>query len=142
MVSTNGPRQWGPGQVTKRSPESRSHQNTPVQVKKGRSEEREPKEEDTPNQNLEDTFNTTLTTIIEGKISDIVEDIRDLKDQMKTSRNQLAYLLYQEAEKQRSDAACKIMVKNWWQYVESNENYALLREHRENMINWAAQEAG
>ena len=95
-----------------------------------------------PNQNLEDTFNTTLTTIIEGKISDIVEDIRDFKDQSKTSRNQLAYLLCQEAEKQHSDAACKIMVKNCWQYVESDENYALLREHRENMINWAAQVAG
>ena len=59
-------------------------------------------------------MNVAITTDIENKIHDIVEDIKDLKDQMRTSRNQMAYLLYQEADKQRIEAAGKIMVKNTW----------------------------
>lgn len=134
----DGPRQWGP----KRSPDSRSSQNTPVQTKKGRSQERETKEEDMRPQQLEEAMTMALTTEIEHKIQDIVEDIRDLKDQMKASQQQLAYLLYQEADKQRAESASKIMVKNWWQYNETEEHYSLLCEHRENMFIWAAKEAG
>ena len=138
MASIDGPRQWGP----KRSPDSRSTQNTPVQIKKGRSQERETKEEDMPPQELDVALTASLTTDIERKIHDIVEDIRDLKDQMKASQHQLAYLLYQEADKQRSEAASKIMVKNWWQFNETEEHYGLLCDHRENMIKWAAKELG
>eukprot|EP00438_Fugacium_kawagutii_P021332 Skav215883 [mRNA] locus=scaffold956:40284:41321:- [translate_table: standard] len=93
-------------------------------------------------QHLDDVMTLSLTTEIEHKIQDIVEDIRDLKDQMKASQHQLAYLLYQEADKQRATAASKIMLKNWWQYNETEEHYDLLCEHRENMFTWAAKEAG
>ena len=144
MENSNGPRQWGPGQPSngpKRSPDSRSPQNTPLQTKKGRSEERDTKDEHMPQQ-LDLAMNVAITTDIENKIHDIVEDIKDLKDQMRTSRNQLAYLLYQEADKQRIEAAGKIMVKNWWQYAEADDNHDLLSEHRENIIQWAAKEAG
>ena len=95
MENSNGPRQWGPGQPSngpKRSPDSRSPQNTPLQTKKGRSEERDTKDEHMPQQ-LDLAMNVAITTDIENKIHDIVEDIKDLKDQMRTSRNQLAYLL-------------------------------------------------
>ena len=95
-----------------------------------------------PPQQLEAAMNVAITSEIESKIHDIVEDIRDLKDQMKASRNQLAYLLYQEADKQRAEAAGKIMVKNWWQFAEADDNHGLLSEHRENIIQWAAKEAG
>lgn len=87
-------------------------------------------------------MNVAITSEIKSKIHDIVEDTRDLKDQMKRSRNQLAYSLYQEADKQRAEAAGKIMVKNWWQFAEADDNHDLLIEHRENIIHWAAKEAG
>eukprot|EP00435_Cladocopium_sp_Y103_P028116 s2150_g7.t1 len=97
-----------------------------------------------PNESLDETFNTTLTTVVDAEVSDIIEDVRDIKDQMKISRsrNQVAYRLDQEAEKQRSEAACKIMVKNCRRYVEFDRSYLLLREHPEKMMNWAAQAAG
>ena len=106
QLSSSSPR-YGP----KRSPDSRSVQNTPTQTKKRRSEEREAKDESMPPQQLEAAMNVAITSEIDSKIHDIVEDIRDFKDQMKASRNQLAYLLYQEADKQRAEAAGKIMVK-------------------------------
>ena len=74
MESTNGPRQWGPGAGgPKRSPDSRSVQNTPVQTKKGRSQERETKEEDMPPGDLEEALTASIANDIERTIKDIVE---------------------------------------------------------------------
>ncbi|OLP94562.1 hypothetical protein AK812_SmicGene23396 [Symbiodinium microadriaticum] len=79
----------------------------------------------------------------DNQIHDILDDIRDLKDQMKSSQSQLAFLLYNEADRQRSAVAGKVMVKNWWQYNDPNEQGKhLLMEHRETMINAIAVEAG
>ncbi len=77
MENTGGPRQWGPGQPghgPKRSPDSRSVQNTPIQTKKRRSEEREAKDESMPPQQLEAAMNVAITSEIESKIHDIVEE--------------------------------------------------------------------
>lgn len=75
-----------------------------------------------PPQQLEAAMNVAITSEIE-----IVEDIRDHKDQMKTLRNQLAYLLYQEADKQCAEAG-KIMVNIWWRFAEADDNHDLLSE--------------
>ncbi|CAE7598351.1 unnamed protein product [Symbiodinium natans] len=79
----------------------------------------------------------------DNQVNDILDDIRDLKDQMKSAQSQLAYLLYSEADRQRAAVAGKLMVKNWWQYMETNhQGKSLLMEHRETMINAIAIEAG
>ena len=127
---------------TKEKPWFSLNTEHPSSDQKGRSQEKETKEEDMPPQELDVALTVSLTIDSERKIHDIVEDIRDLKDQMKASQHQLAYLRYQEADKQRSEAASKIMVKNWWQFNETEEHYGLLCDHRENMIKWAAKEAG
>ena len=136
-MDENGPRQWGPG-ASKRSPESRSHNNTPNQAKKGRSEEREAKEEEVVPKSLDEDMKDQ-----QGReIKDLIEDMHDLRDQMKASQNQLAFLLYHEVDRQRGETARKIMVKNWWQYVEVNDaNAQILFHHREAMISWVAKQA-
>ena len=53
----------------------------------------------------------------------------------------MAYLLYQEADKQCAEEAGKIMVKISWQFAEADDNHDLLSEHRENIIQWVAKEA-
>ena len=54
----------------------------------------------------------------------------------------MAYLLYQEADKQNVQReAGKIMVKIWWRFAEADDNHDLLSEHRENIIQRAAKEA-
>ena len=114
-----------------------------AQQKKGRSEEREAKEEDDiAPQNLDIDMNTAAIIDKGDKIQDVIEDIRDLKDQMNCSRNQVSYLLCHEVDKQRTEAAGTFICKNFWQYMESEGSYELLCEHRENMITWMAKEAG
>ena len=137
-MESNVPRH-GPG--GKRNPENRSQGSTPVHPKKGRSQEkqREPKEEDA--KDLRADMDDVASH--DNQIHDILDDIRDLKDQMKSSQSQLAFLLYNEADRQRSAVAGKVMVKNWWQYNDPNEQGKhLLMEHRETMINAIAVEAG
>ena len=78
----------------------------------------------------------------EAKISHILDDIRDLKHQMKSSQSQIAYLLYNEADRQRTEVAGNFMVKTWWQYTETNEQgKTLLIEHREAMISAIVKES-
>ncbi|CAE7464546.1 unnamed protein product, partial [Symbiodinium microadriaticum] len=77
------------------------------------------------------------------EIKDLIEDMHALRDQMKASQHQFAFLLYHEVDRQRGETARKIMVKNWWQYVEVNEaNAQILFQHREAMISWVAKQAG
>ena len=40
----------------------------------------------------------------------------------------MAYLLYQEADKLCAEAAGKIMVNIWWQFAEADDNHDLLSE--------------
>ena len=94
------PRQWGPGSSAQRSPDSRSQQFTLVHPKKGRSQDRDSKEEP---ENLDSRMEAAETEDV-NKIKDILDDILDLKDQMKPQQGQLAYLLYHEADRQRADS--------------------------------------
>ena len=88
-MEANGPRHHGPG--GKRSTENRSRGSTPVHPKNGRSQEteREPTEENAKDlrADMEDVASH------DNQIHDILDDIRDLKDQMKSSQSQLAFLL-------------------------------------------------
>ena len=43
----------------------------------------------------------------------------------------MAYLLYQEADKQCAEAAGEIMVNIWWQFAEADDNHDLLSEGEE-----------
>ena len=135
------PRQWGPGSSAKRSPDSRSQQFTLLVVhpKKRRSQDGDSKEEP---ENLDSRMEAAETED-DNKIKDILDDILDLKDQMKPQQGQLAYLLYHEADRQRADSAGKIMVKNWWQDADVTEkNIQDLIQRKEAMITSIATEAG
>ena len=80
-MEPNGLRHHGTG--AKRSPEIRSQTSTPVQPKKGtnQAKQREPKEEDAKDlrAEMEDVASR------DNQVHDILEDIRDLQDQIKSS---------------------------------------------------------
>ncbi|CAE7554210.1 unnamed protein product, partial [Symbiodinium sp. CCMP2456] len=91
---------------------------------RSQEKQKEPKEEDAKDlrADMEDVASH------DNQIHDILDDIRDLKDQMKSSQSQLVFLLYNEADRQRTAVAGKVM--------------HLLMEHRESLINAIAAEAG
>ena len=75
------------------------------------------------------------------EIKDIIGTLRDLKDDAQTHRNQIAYLLYTNVEKQRAESATKILVKNFWKYPETSD-ILMQQQHREAIIQRFAKEAG
>lgn len=75
------------------------------------------------------------------EIKGIIGTLRDLKDDARTHRNQIAYLLYTNVEKQRAESVTKILVKNFWKYSETSD-ILTQQQHREAIIQWIAKEAG
>ena len=125
-MQERGPRQVG----AKRAQENRSQTSRPVQPKKGRSQKKhgEPREEDGKDRR----------SAVEG-VATHDNQIHDILDDR---RAQMAYLLYSEADRQHPEVAGKVMVKNWWQYVGTNEEGSNLQaQYREAMINSIAIDA-
>ena len=123
------PRQWHKRQQGSPPP------STPVPPKRGKSEEND---QSMPKEEL--TFEDTDMQRTE-EIKDVISTLRDLKDDARTHRNQIAYLLYTNVEKQRAESATKILVKNFWKYSETSD-VLTQQHHREAIIQWIAKEAG
>ena len=112
----------------KRPQEAHTPGTTPAQqTKRGKSEEPDlspPVRE----LNLEDAEMTEP-----GKIKDLFDTLRDLKDDMRSQSNQLSIMLFTQVEKQRADCATKLLFNNFWKYADTAAIHTL-QKHREAIV--------
>lgn len=129
------PRDGGNRQWHKRPQDARSPGavETPAQSKRGKSEETEvqPHELKFEDDRMDD----------HAAIKDIVDAVKDVKEDVRGQRNQLAHLLYTQVDRQRSESSTKLLLKNFWKYSEATSQ-TLLQSHRETIFQWIAKEAG
>ena len=77
------------------------------------------------------------------QIRDLLNDIKDLSDDLSQQQSQVRWLLTQTAEKQRQECFTKISVKNWWKYtLSSNKDFQTIELHRSELVEFYAKEAG
>ncbi len=127
-----GARQWHKRPSEARSPGSIE---TPIQAKRGKSEEKEGLAQELK---YEDD---AMDIPIQKNIKDVIDEIRDMKDDISTQRNQIAFLLYNQVDRQRAECATKLIMKNFWKYSDG-ANQSLLQTHREAIFKWVASQAG
>ncbi len=102
-----GARHWRKRPSEARSPGSIE---TPIQAKRGKSEE---KEGFAQGLKYEDD---AMDIPIQKNIKDVIDEIRDLKDDISAQRNQIAFLLYTQVDRQRAECSTKLTMKNFWKY--------------------------
>ena len=119
-----GSRQWHKRPQDARSPGS---VETPAQSKRGKSEEKEVQPQELKFE--DDSVNAYAV------IKDIVDAVKDLKEDVRGQRNQLAHLLYTQVDRQRSESSTKLILKNFWKYSEATSQ-TLLQPHRETIFQW------
>ena len=127
-----GARQWHKRPSEARSPGSIE---TPIQAKRGKSEEKEGLAQELK---YEDD---AMDIPIQKNIKDVIDEIRDMKDDISTQRNQIAFLLYNQVDRQRAECSTKLIMKNFWKYSDG-ANQSLLQTHREAIFKWVASQAG
>ena len=77
------------------------------------------------------------------QIRDLMNDIRDLSDDVCQQQSQTRWLLHQTAETQRQESATKFSVKNWWKYtLNNNADFELMELHRRELVEHYCKEAG
>ena len=134
-LMAEAPRDGGNRQWHKRPQDARSPGavETPAQSKRGKSEEKEvqPHELKFEDDRME----------AHAAIKDIVDAVKDVKEDVRGQRNQLAHLLYTQVDRQRSESSTKLLLKNFWKYSEATSQ-TLLQSHRETIFQWIAKEAG
>ena len=99
-----GARQWHKRPSEARSPGSIE---TPIQAKRGKSEEKEGLAQELK---YEDD---AMDIPIQKNIKDVIDEIRDMKDDISTQRNQIAFLLYNQVDRQRAECAHNVKGKMW-----------------------------
>jgi hypothetical protein len=62
-------------------------------------------------------------------IKGIVDAVKDVKEDVRGQRNQLAHLLYTQIDPQRSENSTKLLLNNFWKYSEATSQ-TLLQSHR------------
>ena len=63
----------------------------------------------------------------------VMDEIRDMKDDVSTQRNQIGFLLKTQVDRQRAECSTKLTMKNFWIYSDGAKQ-SLLRAHKETIF--------
>ena len=90
-----------------------------------------------------DSANATSSDQYGKKIGDIMEDLRELSDDLTQQQSQVRWLIHNTAERQRQECSSKFTVKNWWKYaMNSSRDFDLIERHRNAVVRHYALESG
>ena len=82
-----------------------------------------------------DSANATSSDQYGKKIGDIMEDLRELSDDLTQQQSQVRWLIHNTAERQRQECSSKFTVKNWWKYaMNSSRDFDLIERHQNAVV--------